>query len=166
MKINSKVVLSTLFASLSLWACSPATSQSGSKTNTNNPNVSMPVTKPLYERLGGKDAIIAVVDDFVGNVAGDTRINMFFAQTAADPARLAKFKNLLVDQVCEATGGPCTYTGKNMMEAHKGMKISEAQFTALVEDLDKSLDKFKVGDKEQMELLGALGGMKADIVGQ
>jgi hemoglobin len=115
----------------------------------------------LYERLGGKPAITAVVDDFVGNVASDTRINQRFA--GADIPRL---KARLVDQVCEATGGPCKYTGASMRDAHKGMKITEAEFNALVEDLTKSLDKFKVPAREKGELLGALGGMKADIVGQ
>ncbi|HLY80979.1 MAG TPA: group 1 truncated hemoglobin, partial [Caulobacteraceae bacterium] len=72
----------------------------------------------LYQRLGGKKAIKAVVDDFVGRVAADTRINAFFAATAADPKRLAKFKGNLVDQICEAAGGPCKYKGKDMKTAH------------------------------------------------
>jgi hemoglobin len=118
-------------------------------------------TPSLYERLGGKPAITAVIDDFVGNVAGDARINGRFK--TADVPRL---KARLVDQVCEATGGPCTYTGASMREAHKGMQITEAEFNALVEDLVKSLDKFKVPAREKNELLGALGGMKGDIVGQ
>jgi hemoglobin len=122
--------------------------------------------KSLYSRLGGKKAITAVVDEFVNNVAGDNRINKFFADTASDPKRLASFKGKLVDQICQASGGPCKYTGKDMKTAHKGMHISDADFTALVEDLVKALDKFKVGDKEKNELLGALGGMKGDIVGQ
>ena len=115
----------------------------------------------LYERLGGKPAITAVVDDFIGNVAGDTRINKRFAN--ADVPRL---KARLVDQVCEATGGPCKYTGASMRDAHTGMKITDAEFGALVEDLVKSLDKFKVPAREKNELLGALGGMKGDIVGR
>ena len=115
----------------------------------------------LYERLGGKPAITAVVDDFVGNVAADTRINKRFA--GADIPRL---KIRLVDQVCEASGGPCKYTGASMRDAHKGMNITDAEFGALVEDLVKSLDKFKVPAKEKNELLGALGGMKGDIVGR
>jgi len=73
---------------------------------------------------------------------------------------------MLVDQICQATGGPCTYKGQTMLAAHKGMKITDAEFTALVEDLVKSLDKFKVGAPEKNELLSALGGMKGDIVGQ
>jgi hemoglobin len=115
----------------------------------------------LYDRLGGKPAITAVVDDFIGNVAGDTRINKRFA--TADIPRL---KTMLVNQICQASGGPCTYTGASMKDAHKGMKITDAEFNALVEDLVKSLDKFKVGAQEKNDLLGALGGMKPDIVNQ
>jgi hemoglobin len=132
--------------------------------------VSTPATfakdKSLYDRLGGKNAITAVVDEFVSRVAADNRINHYFAQAAGDPARLASFKGKLVDQICQATGGPCQYTGKDMKTAHAGMGISEADFNALVEDLSGALDKFKVGAKEKSELLGALGSMKSDIVGQ
>jgi len=117
--------------------------------------------KSLYDRLGGKPAITAVVDDFIGNVAGDARINKRFAD-----ANIPQLKTMLVDQICQATGGPCTYKGQTMLAAHKGMKITDAEFTALVEDLVKSLDKFKVGAREKNELLSALGGMKGDIVGQ
>ena len=117
--------------------------------------------KSLYDRLGGKDAITAVVADFVANAAGDEKIAHFF--TNADAKGL---QEKLVDQICEATGGPCKYAGKDMKTAHTGMKVSEEDFNALVDDLVKSLDKFKVPEKEKNELLGALGGMKADIVGQ
>ena len=117
--------------------------------------------KTLYERLGGRPAITAVVDDFIGNVAGDTRINQRFA--TADIPRL---KTMLVNQICEASGGPGKYTGASMKDAHKGMKITDAEFNALVEDLVKSLDKFKVPAQEKGELLTALGSMKGDIVNQ
>jgi hemoglobin len=120
--------------------------------------------KSLYDRLGKKKSIAAVVDKFVSIVAADKRINAFFAKTAGDPARLKKFKGNLTDQICQASGGPCKYTGKNMKDAHKGMGISGADFGALVEDLVAALDSFKVGDKEKNELLGALGPMKGDIV--
>jgi hemoglobin len=115
--------------------------------------------KSLYDRLGGKDAIAPLVDDFVANVAGDKRINTFFAN-----ADIPGFKVKLVDQICEATGGPCKYTGKDMKTSHNGMNIKDADFNALVEDLVKSLDKFKVGEKEKGELLGALSKMHDDIV--
>lgn len=122
--------------------------------------------KSLYARLGGKKSIKAVVDEFVNNVAADDRINKQFAATASDPKRLAKFKQKLVDQICQGTGGPCKYKGKDMKTAHTGMKITEADFTALVEDLIKALDKFNVPEAEKNELLGILGPMKGDIVGQ
>jgi hemoglobin len=117
--------------------------------------------KSLYDRLGGQPAITAVVDDFVGNVATDTRINGFFART--DVPRL---KRLLVEQICAGTGGPCTYTGRGMDAAHRGMGISDAQFGYLVEDLQTTLNKFKVPEKEQGELLAVLGPMKPQIVGK
>lgn len=118
----------------------------------------------LFKRLGGKKAITAVVDDFVGNCAGDERINKFFAATAADKTRLKKFKNHLVDQICEASGGPCKYKGKDMTTAHKGMGVTEGDFNALVENLVKSLDKFKVAEADKQTLLGVLGPMKDQIV--
>jgi hemoglobin len=120
--------------------------------------------KTLYERLGGKKAITAVVDEFVGRVAADKRINRYFAAAAADPQRLASFKMKLVDQICQASGGPCNYSGKDMKTAHMGMGVTGDDFNALVEDLVGALDKFKVGEKEKGDLLGALGPMKADIV--
>jgi hemoglobin len=115
----------------------------------------------LYERLGGLGAIKVVVDDFVGFVAADTRINRYFAKTD-----VPKLKQHLVDQVCQGTGGPCKYQGRDMVATHKGMNINDAEFAALVEDLVKALDKNKVPEKEKGELLGILGPMKPAIVGQ
>lgn len=119
----------------------------------------MMTDKSLYDRLGGKPAIAAVVDDFVGRVAADTRINGKFAN-----ANIPRLKSQLVDQICQASGGPCTYTGRDMKSAHAGMGISGEEFDALVGDLVATLNKFKVGDREKNELLGALGPMKKDIV--
>ena len=113
----------------------------------------------LYQRLGGYPAIKAVVDDFVGNVAADQRINRFFAKTD-----IARLKQNLVDQICSGTGGPCIYTGRDMKSAHAGMGVSSGHFNALVQDLRKTLRKFKVPRKEQGELLAVLGPMKSDIV--
>lgn len=121
---------------------------------------------PLYARLGMNAGITTVIDDFIGKVAADTRINAFFAAAAADPARLNKLKMNLVNQVGAASGGPEKYTGLDMKAAHKGMKITDGQFNALVEDLNASLIKYNVQSKAKIELLGALGGMRADIVGQ
>jgi hemoglobin len=113
----------------------------------------------LYERLGGLDAITAVIDSFVARCAGDDRINPKFERT--DVPRL---KKMLVDQVCEATGGPCTYSGRTMRETHDGMAVTAGEFDALVEDLVVTLDQFNVPKPEQDELLGLLGPMRDDIV--
>ncbi|MEO8290271.1 MAG: group 1 truncated hemoglobin [Gaiellaceae bacterium] len=113
----------------------------------------------LYERLGGIEAITAVVDSFVARDAGDDRINSKFERT--DVPRL---KKMLVDQVCEAAGGPCTYTGRNMQEAHDGMAVTAGEFDALVENLVATLEEFNVPQPEQDELLGLLGPMREDIV--
>ena len=115
----------------------------------------------LYDRLGGKPAITAVVDQFVTNVAGDKRINAFFAD-----ADIPHLKMELVDQICQASGGPCTYTGRDMKTTHQGMGIKDADFNALVEDLVAALDKFKVGAADKSQLLGVLGPMQGQIVEQ
>jgi truncated hemoglobin YjbI len=120
----------------------------------------------LYAQLGGNAAISAVIDQFIANVAGDSRINAFFVDAASDPVRLTKLRNNLINQIGAATGGTEKYTGLDMKTAHKGMKITDAHFNALVEDLQASLVKYNVQSKAKIELLGALGGMRADIVGQ
>lgn len=128
-----------------------------------------PVPTPdptLYERLGGINAISAVVDQFLANVVADNRINGRFAATVADPFRTQLLRNNLIDQVCAGAGGPCQYKGKTMKDAHTGMNITEAEFTALVEDLVAALDQFNVPAAEKNELLGILGPMQPDIVGQ
>lgn len=120
-----------------------------------------PAEKTLYDRLGGQPAITAVVDDFVANVAANPTINKRFAATD-----IPKLKRLLVEQVCEASGGPCKYTGRTMKESHKGMDISAAEFNAMGGDMAKTLDKFKVPAREKNEVLALLGSMSKDIVGQ
>ncbi len=123
-----------------------------------------PKPKSLYERLGGKDAIAKVVDATLKAVGDDKRINKFFTKTTKDPKKLEAFKTNLIDQICQATGGPCEYKGKDMKTAHKGMKVKEADFAAFMEDVQKALETSGVGKTEQDELLGALTPMKADIV--
>jgi len=113
----------------------------------------------LFQRLGGQPAIIAVVDDFVGNVAKDRRINGFFAKT-----NIANLKFNLVQQICQATGGPCFYTGRDMKTAHAGLGIRNRDFNALVADLGKTLNKFKVPKQEQGELVAILAPLRGDIV--
>jgi hemoglobin len=151
---------SILFAVAVLGGCG------GKKSSTTTTPAGSGSAASLFERLGGKDAITKVVDDFVGNVAADSRINKFFTAAAGDPNEMTHFKQMLVDQICEASGGPCHYAGKSMPDAHKGMAITDADFNALVEDLQKALVADGVKDQEQKDLLGALAGLKPDIVGK
>jgi len=146
---------------LSLLLILSACASSSPSQKTDTAPAASASTRSLYDRLGGKDAIGAVVDEMLARVAADTRINARFAN-----ADLPKLRNHLVDQICEATGGPCKYTGMDMKTAHKGMMVSGEEFDALVEDLKGALDKYKVGAQEQSELIAALGGMKPDIVNQ
>ena len=113
----------------------------------------------LYDRLGGQAAIVAVVDEFIGRVAADDRINLRFINTD-----IPRLKSVLVEFVCMATGGPCKYSGQDMETSHGGMEIVDEEFDALVEDLTGALDKFHVPAKEKGELLGALGPLKPRIV--
>ena len=129
------------------------------ETSQSPPASTSPGGASLYDRLGGKEAITAVVDDFVARVAADNRINSRFANT-----NIPRFKMLLADQICQASGGPCTYPGRDMRTAHAGMAITNADFDALVGDLVATLNKFGVGEREKNELLAVLGPMKKDIV--
>jgi hemoglobin len=116
-------------------------------------------TQELYDRLGGQRAIVAVVDEFIGRVAADKRINQRFANTD-----IPQLKTLLVEFVCMATGGPCRYSGRDMETSHAGMELVDEEFTALVEDLAATLDQFKVPATEKNELLGALGPLAPRMV--
>jgi hemoglobin len=144
MRFNKRIV-SLVVAVAATWAFSGATSFAADRS--------------LYERLGGVGAIQAVVTKFVNNVGADKRINARFSSTD-----LKQLNKHLVDQVCMATGGPCTYSGRDMKTTHKGMKITTADFNALVEDLVKALDTFNVPKKEKDELIAILAPMKGDIV--
>lgn len=113
----------------------------------------------LYVRLGGKPAIVSIVDDFVTRVVSDMRIKGRFTE-----ADIPHLKAMLVDQICQTSGGPCVYEGRDMKFTHAGMSIVGEEFEALVGDLIATLDKFEVGKREQAELLSALRPMKTDIV--
>ncbi len=124
------------------------------------PVTRMPAGPNLYTRLGGVDAIRAVVHDFVGRVAADDRINAFFRGVD-----IPHLEQMLTEQICSASGGPCRYTGKAMREVHTGMNLTDDHFNALVSDLVAALDRFNVPAREKSELLMALGSLKPDIVG-
>jgi len=118
--------------------------------------------RSLYARLGGYDAIAAVTDDFVGRLASDPQLTKFFVGHSTDS--IHRIRQLVVDQLCAATGGPCFYIGRDMKTSHKGLGISEADWQVAVKLLVASLDKFKVGETEKNEVLGALTKLKSDIV--
>jgi hemoglobin len=120
-------------------------------------------TKPtLYKRLGGYDALAAVTDDFLGRLAADPSLGRFFVGHSKDS--LGRVRQLIVDQLCAATGGPCVYIGRDMKTAHDGMGITDADWDGMVEHLKATLDKFKVPKPEQDDTLAAINGLKKDIV--
>ena len=116
----------------------------------------------LYKRLGGYDALAAVTDDFIGRLATDKNLGRFFVGLSEDSKK--KVRQLVVDQLCAATGGPCLYLGRDMKTAHKGLGITELDWTTSVKHLVATLDKFNVPKKEKDEVLAAISSMKADIV--
>src|SRR5215475_6502482 len=86
----------------------------------------------LYKRLGGREGIALVVGDFTANMTADPRVNARFKDMK--PEALEKLKSNLADQICDAAGGPCSYLGKDMKTTHAGMKITEAEWNATVEN--------------------------------
>ena len=118
--------------------------------------------KSLYERIGGYNALAAVVDDFVGRLVSDKQFDRFFAGHSTDSKK--RIRQHILDQFCAATGGPCIYTGRDMKTAHAGLGISEAEWNAAAKHLVASLDKFKVPEKEKGEVLAFVTTLKKDIV--
>ena len=121
-----------------------------------------PAKPSLYKRLGGYDAIAAVSDDFLGRLAADKQLARFLTGRSED--NMKKLRQNFVDQICAVTGGPCVYIGRDMKTTHKGMGITEADWTAAVNDLVATLDKFKVQGDERAELLAAVSSLKKDVV--
>jgi len=112
--------------------------------------------RSLYERLGGVEAITAVARAFEDRAAKDDRINQ--------KTNLDRLTKEFVDQLCQDTGGPCTYTGLSLRQAHTNMGVTSGEWDAFMEDLVATLDSFNVGKAEQDELLNKLRPMRADIV--
>jgi hemoglobin len=116
----------------------------------------------LYERLGGYNAIAAVVDDFIGRLVADKQFAKFFGGFSNDSKK--RIRQHFVDQLCAATGGPCVYTGRDMKTTHGGLGINEKEWNAANKHLLASLDKFKVGKKEKDEVMALVMSLKKDIV--
>ena len=132
------------------------------------------VAKPtLYERLGGVNAVSAVVDEFIGRVAANPDMVRTFkplltevGEKGAASPRLISLRKNLIDQIGEAAGGPQKYMGKDMMTTHKGMNITDVEFNSLAGNLSGALDKFSVPATEKGELLTVIGSLKPSIVGK
>jgi len=118
----------------------------------------------LYTRLGGYDAIVAVTNDFIGRLATDPQLSRFFV--GLNDTSKARVTAHVIDFLCKSTGGPCIYTGQDMKTAHTGLHITEADWNASAAHLVETLNKFKVPQKEQDEVLAAISSMKGDIVGR
>ena len=147
MKTAASVLALSLFLTLS--ASAPAMAQPQKE-------------KSLYHRLGGYDAIAAVVDDFIGRLVADKRFEKFFSGFSVDSKK--RIRQHLLDQLCAATGGPCIYMGRDMKTTHTGLGLTEADWNAGAGHLAESLDKFKVGKKEKTEVLAFVSSLKKDIV--
>lgn len=113
----------------------------------------------LYTRIGGQPALDAVVADALVRVAADARIGPRFQHANAG------LRGHLIDLLCERSGGPCTYRGRNMADAHEGMHIGDADFDALMEAVGAALVQRQVPARERGEALGILRQMKGAIVG-
>jgi hemoglobin len=122
-------------------------------------------TNSLYDRLGGVYNIATVVDNFIERLLVNDTLN---ANPAINEARArvpkAGLKFQVTALVCEATGGPCKYTGRTMKDAHARLDINEAQWQAMLADFTKTLNAFKVPAKEQQELVSIVESTKGDIV--
>lgn len=116
----------------------------------------------LYKRLGGYDAIAAVTDEFIKRLATDKKLGRFFAGASLDSQK--RIRQLVVDQLCAAAGGPCAYIGRHMKTAHAGLGITEDDWKIAVDHLVATLKQFNVPKREQDELLSAISSLKGDIV--
>lgn len=119
--------------------------------------------KSLYERLGGYNALAAVVDEFMKRLADDKQLARFLVGLSDDSKK--RLRQHLLNQFCQATGGPCIYTGREMKTVHTGLKITESDWDIAAKALVATLDKFKVPKKEKDEVVNFVVSLKKDIVG-
>jgi hemoglobin len=151
---------------LALAAAGPAAAQSSTGMASTGMAMKTPADAPvitsdtkLFEDFGGKAGLVAIMDDFMVNLLADSRTRPFFEST--DQVRV---KAQLVDQFCQILNGGCTYQGRSMTEAHRGMAVAESDFFALVEALQKAMDKHKVPFGSQNRLLAALAPQHRVII--
>ena len=116
----------------------------------------------LYERLGGYDAISAVVNDLLPRLMSDSQLGRFWENRGEDG--INREKQLLIDYLCSNAGGPLLYTGRDNKTSHKGMGISESDWEKFIGHLNTTLDYFQVPQQERSDVLGFIESTKADIV--
>ena len=153
------VACCALSAAVLLSSCATTPAAGADTASTASTASGATAGKSLYERLGGMDAIKAVVNDFIDAQAADPKLAHFYAKT--DTKYL---KGQISDMLCSASGGPCKYTGMDMKDAHEGRNVKTADFETTVGHLVATLNKYKVPEQEQKELLALLGPLKKDIV--
>ena len=119
-------------------------------------------TKTLYQRLGGYDAIAAVVDDLLPRLENDAQLGRFWANRGDDG--IAREKQLLVDYLCASAGGPMLYTGRDMPTSHKGMGISNTDWDIFIGHLKATLANFQVPQQEQDDVLDFIDSTREGIV--
>jgi hemoglobin len=120
-----------------------------------------PADASLYDRLGGRPGIEAIAEDIWNNHVSNPLINKRYADS--DPTEV---KRLVTEMCCAGFGGPETYTGKDMISAHKGMNINDTEFVAVCDDVLKALEQNGVGQREKDEILCILYSLKNEIVYQ
>lgn len=118
-----------------------------------------PALKPVFDQFGGKPGLVTLMDDFMVNLMADARTRPYFADSDRE-----HIKAELVDQFCVILDGPCTYTGKDMEKVHRNLGINRAAFNALVEDLQKAMDKHNVPFRAQNKLLAKLAPMHPAVI--
>lgn len=123
-----------------------------------------PTADSLYKRLGGYDAIAAVTDDFLGRMIADKQLGRYFVGMSQNSREV--LREHVIEFLCFYAKGPCLYIGRDLGEVHTGLKISEADWNAAVQDLIATLEKFRVPAREQNELIQLVAGFKEDIVGK
>lgn len=116
----------------------------------------------LYDRLGGYNAIAAVIDDALPRIVNDPQLSKYFVGLSTDSKQ--RVRQFLVDQFCKAAQGPCLYRGRSMKTSHGGLGISQGEFQAFVNDVQISLNKFNVSQNDQNALVSYMNGLKGDIV--
>ena len=118
--------------------------------------------KTLYERLGGYDTIAAIANDLLPRMQADAQLGRFYQHRGEDGLR--RSRQILIDFLCSSAGGPLYYTGRDMKVTHKGMKISESDWSAFLGYLNDTLDTLQVPQPERKEVVALMQSTKADIV--